>query len=121
MSPYGDKWNFNKIKVALATKLLPNLPRQLATHTLLFFRTNYNKEGYVPGETFVPWAQRKYRLNRKLLVETGAMRDAMRIVSQRFDLIKLENNDPKAAYHNGIKQLRKLTLVVAKHCSRALL
>lgn len=100
MNPYGDKWNFGKVKTALANKLVPNLPKQLATHTLLFFRTNFNKQGYVPNDTFVPWAQRKYRVNRKVLVETGAMRDAMRIVSQRFGLVKLEDNDPKAAYHN---------------------
>lgn len=112
MSTYGDKWHFNKIKRNLTSKLVPQLPRRLATCTLLFFRSNYDRQGYVPDETFVPWAQRKYRLNRKVLVETGAMRAALRIVSQRFGLVKLEDADPKAAYHNeGTATLPKRPII----------
>lgn len=101
MNLLGDNFNFNKVKTALVSKLMPNIGKQLATDALLFFRTNYNRQGWQPDTTFIPWAQRKYRLNTsKLLVDTGAMRDSLKIVSTRFGNIRLVDTDKKAEFHN---------------------
>jgi phage gpG-like protein len=108
----GDKFGLAKMKAQFFQKLLPELPRQLGQHILIFFRGNYNKEGYEPGTAFVPWKDRKYAVNRKLLVKTGTLRDGIKVTSQTFGKISIENDVPYASYHNeGTAKLPKRPII----------
>lgn len=95
-----NKFGFGKIKTFFFNKLKPELPKRLAQHMLLFYRTNYNKEGYMTERTFIPWKERKFKVNRKLLVKSGDMRDGMYVVAQDFSNIKIGNDTEYFDYHN---------------------
>lgn len=106
-----NKFGFGKLKAAVFNVLKPELPKLVAQHILLFFRTNYNKEGWTDSG-FTPWQQRKYTVNRKLLVKTGTMRDGMQIAADSFTKIVITNDVPYFEYHNnGTDHLPKRPMI----------
>ena len=92
-------FGFGKIRATIFNVLKPELPKQVAQHILLFFRANYNREGW-NDKGFIPWKKRKYTANRKLLVKSGNMRDAMEVSSQTFSKIVIKNDTPYFEYQN---------------------
>jgi phage gpG-like protein len=95
-----NKFGFGRIKNRFFQTVKPELPKKVAQHILLFFKANYNKEGY-NDKSFTPWKKRKYTVNRKLLVKTGALRDGLYVKAETFDKISITNDVEYFEYHNN--------------------
>lgn len=91
-------WNNRLRKAGQDLKNLSGLEAKVARKSLLFFQTNFIKGGY-DNQVFIPWAKRKYVVNRPLLVDSGRLRDSFRIESSS-GTIRIVNDAPYAEYVN---------------------
>ncbi|WP_046245018.1 hypothetical protein [Hymenobacter terrenus] len=82
--------------------------------SLKFFLDNFDRQGSMEGERFVPWKQRKYQVNHKLLNKTGHLRAGFQLKSQGSKGFTITNDVPYAQYQNeGTKHLPKRPVLYA--------
>ncbi|GAB3194679.1 phage gpG-like protein [Pontibacter aydingkolensis] len=106
----GD-FDFDKILSQLSGEFKREVTTKVAQHSLLFFKVQFQKQG-TDKDGFVKWKERKLKVNRKMLVETGYLRDSMKITSQRFERVKIAITAPYAEYHqNGTDTLPQREMV----------
>lgn len=85
---------------------LQRSPRILGNDAVNFFLDRFKEQSWL-GATREPWAQRstntwkkKNRTGRSILVDTGRMRRATKIVNATTDTITIGNDVPYARAHN---------------------
>jgi len=74
---------------------------------LQFYIGSYSKEGKT-DKSFVPWAKRKDKKNKKpILVDTRMMKKSFHLRTKSSSFV-IENRAPYAIYHNeGIGQIKR--------------
>ncbi|WP_066836451.1 hypothetical protein [Rufibacter ruber] len=107
-----DKFGFWKIKHEFINQK-QDIAKSVAQHSLLFFRKNFNKEG-TEKDGFTKWKERKWKVNRKLLVKSGDLRDGMYVKSASFFKTVIQNDVPYGEYHqNGTATIDKREFLYA--------
>jgi phage gpG-like protein len=102
-----DRFGFHRLLNNLNRKFKKDITTKVGQHSLLFFKVQYQKQG-TDKSGFIPWKDRKYKVNRKLLVKTNAMRNSMKITSKRFERTVIAITVPYAKYHQfGTKYIPK--------------
>lgn len=102
----AKKFNLKSIKKDL-DKLKEKIPRMVAKKAEGFFIDNFRRQGWLDKQ-LEPWPARKpgARRNkgRAILVDSGALRDSIRIVQADWGQIRIGSYLPYAAVHNfGLK------------------
>jgi phage gpG-like protein len=93
-----NKFHFHEKLQQLKGSFKQKVTTQVAQHILIFFKGNFVKGG-TEKDGFVKWKERKFKVNRKLLVDTGMMKNSMKLTSKTFEKIRIEVSAPHATYH----------------------
>src|SRR5690349_4104238 len=92
-----------KVKATLKT-----IPRMVGNEVVNFSRDSFRQQGWL-GNSFQPWPKRKVNSKwgspprnkgRALLVDTGRLRRATRVISADWTEVRIGNNIPYARAHN---------------------
>ncbi len=102
-----------KKKAKLIRRKKKTLPLVLGNMAKNHFLKSFRDGGFT-DRTLDPWARRKTRnrsdrrnrANRALLVDTGAMRRAIRVRQANWSRIEIVNNTSYAKYHNNPAKAR---------------
>jgi phage gpG-like protein len=102
-------FNFDK-KIKAMSRTNTRIPRILANEALLFFKDSFKNEAFSDKSVGSdPWAARKQKTKqdkatgrrRAILVQSGALRRSLRVVSARWNRIEVGSVGVKyAQYHN---------------------
>lgn len=81
---------------AFKTKLVDDISR----FTKLWFLTQYEKQQYDKGKGIVKWQARQKQKPTKLLVDTGRLKNSIRVYNKTTDSFRIATSVPYAHYHN---------------------
>lgn len=84
--------------------MLKTLPRLVGNEVVNFSKDNFRRQGFL-GDTFEPWPKRKAKNaprnnGRGILIDTGKLRRATRVVSADWNEVRVGNDVPYAKAHN---------------------
>jgi phage gpG-like protein len=101
-----DKWN-----TELKRSVFPAMEKEIGKSILEHFINNFKAGGYEKGNSFIPWAKRKYSYNHKPLQKTGKLLDGFRL-EQKGNQIEIVNDVPYAKYiNNGTNDMAERPLL----------
>lgn len=107
-----------RVRAAIRT-----LPRLVGNEAVNFSKDSFRRQGWL-GDSFQPWPARKAggkwgktprNKGRAILIDTGKMRRATRVISADLQEIKIGNDVPYAQAHNDGVSLRSVTQHVKAH------
>lgn len=86
----------------MAEEALKELPKTVAETARNFFMASFTKEGFT-DTSFIPWPKRKDDLSHKLLSQSYALKDSIKVTKQDLESVEITAGEglKYAAIHNN--------------------
>lgn len=99
----GKPYSFKQVRLNYH-KIRTQLPGVLGTVAMNYFKDSFRRQGW-RNTNLVPWAKRKAKgkrdKGRAILVQSGRLRNSIRIITATFKRTEVGTNVPYADAHNS--------------------